>query len=92
MANFDEILEEVKNKSHDPQDDVVENSLTPEQMVEQAIVQCDPNVVLRNLAYWLDIAIAKGRHVDFVQQQAIMEQQKKDNGVLTSDNNTESEV
>lgn len=61
--------------------------MTEEQKVHDAIAHVDPNLVLRNLAFWLDIAMAKGRFIDLIQQQAA-----ESNGVLTPDNNSESEV
>lgn len=39
-----------------------------EQQVINAIEHVDPNVLLRNLAFWLDVAIAKGRFIDMLMQ------------------------
>lgn len=45
--------------------------------VQNAIANLDPRVTLRNLAFWLDLAIAQGRMFD---------------ALLKSDNNKEQEV
>lgn len=34
------------------------------EMIKNAIEKLDPRVTLRNLAFWLDLAIAKGRMFD----------------------------
>lgn len=61
---------------------------TEEQQVINAVEHVDPNIVLRNLAFWLDIAIAKGRYVDMLIRQ--QEEQKLDpNGVSSPDNDKE---
>lgn len=53
------------------------------QQIINAIEHVDPNIVLRNLAFWLDVAIAKGRFVD------AMIQKQQDNGVSSSDKDKE---
>lgn len=44
-----------------------------------AIEHISSNVILRNLAFWLDVAIAKGRFIDM----------KEQNGMSTSDKDKE---
>lgn len=51
--------------------------------VNAAIANVDPNVVLRNLAFWLDVAIARGRWVDANMQE---------DALPTPENNQKSEV
>lgn len=47
------------------------------EQVQNAIANLDPRVTLRNLAFWLDLAIAQGRMFD---------------ALLKPDNNKEQEV
>lgn len=62
MENVKDIIENVAEKAHE--------EMTDEQKVHNAIAHVDPNLVLRNLAFWLDIAMAKGRYIDLMQQQS----------------------
>lgn len=78
MENVKGIIENVAEKAHE--------EMTDEQKVHNAIAHVDPSLVLRNLAFWLDIAMAKGRYID------LMQQQSQENAVPTSADNSESEV
>lgn len=59
-----------KNKTTAPSEPTTEQ-------VQNAIANLDPRVTLRNLAFWLDLAIAQGRMFD---------------ALLKPDNNKEQEV
>lgn len=76
---FVEHLCELEEKTTSPEK-------TEEQKVHDAIAHVDPNLLLRNLAFWLDIAIAKGRYIDAISQM------KQENGVSTSSNDKEPQV
>lgn len=84
MKNVDYDLDNLEIQCRDEK---VHEEKTDEQKVHDAIAHVDPNLVLRNLAFWLDVAMAKGRFIDLMQQQAA-----ESNGVSTPDYNSESEV
>lgn len=47
------------------QTDMTQTSSEPTtEQVQNAIVNLDPRVTLRNLAFWLDLSIAQGRMFD----------------------------
>lgn len=59
--------------------------------IDQHIKSLDSNVVLRNLAFWLDLAIAKGRQIDFERINELS-QTSSDNEQTLSENEQETVV
>lgn len=66
-------MEDVKNTP-----EIVPTVPTDDQ-VANAISNVNPDLVLRNLAFWLDVAIARGRWVDSVEQKNAVSQTPTDN-------------
>lgn len=58
-----------------------------EEQVFNAVQNVNPDVVLRNLAFWLDIAIARGRFVDYMAHK--QSENSQDNAVSAPDKDTE---
>lgn len=63
--------------------EVLDNTVSAEQAID-AIAGLNPDIVLRNLAFWLDVAIARGRWFDA--------QTLKENAMFETPDNKESEV
>lgn len=55
------------------------STVPTEEQVANAISNVNPDVVLRNLAFWLDVAIARGRWVDSVEQKNAVSEAPTDN-------------
>lgn len=64
----------------------VEQSMPTTEVIEAAIANMNPDVALRNLAFWLDVCIARGRWYD--QQSA----KSSDDAVSAPKDDTKSEV
>lgn len=58
-----------------------------EEQVFNAVQNVNPDVVLRNLAFWLDIAIARGRFVDYMAHK--QSDKSQDDALSASDKDTE---
>lgn len=58
--------------------DLESSAPTNEQIVD-AIANVNPDVVLRNLAFWLDVAIARGRWYDHISAQNALSKSEADN-------------
>lgn len=55
------------------------SAVPTEEQVANAISNVNPDLVLRNLAFWLDVAIARGRWVDSVEQKNAVSEAPTDN-------------
>lgn len=53
------------------------------EMIKNAIEKLDPRVTLRNLAFWLDLAIAQGRMFDAVLASSQDKEQEVSNNVTS---------
>lgn len=66
-------MEDVKNTPE------IDSAVPTEEQVAIAISNVNPDLVLRNLAFWLDVANARGRWVDSVEQKNALSEPPTDN-------------
>lgn len=66
-------MEDVKNTPE------IGSAVPTEEQIANAISNVNPDLVLRNLAFWLDVAIARGRWVDSVEQKNAVPETPTDN-------------